>query len=310
MLDWLTNLIYPQRASTMAGHVDALYTFLIVIAGFFTVLIYVLVTYFAVRYRRSRHPQAQQVESSLALELTWSGVPLLIAMGIFIWGAELYWQFYNTPPAATESQIFVVGKQWMWKIHHPEGPREINELHVPLGRPIQLTMTSEDVIHSFFIPAFRVKQDVLPGRYVSMWFQPTKPGTYHLFCAEYCGTDHSSMGGHVIVMEPAQYQEWLTTGQTYPSMASAGQQLYVQLGCQTCHTGQPGASSPPLLGRFTAKDEPYLRESILDPGVKIAPGYPPIMPTYRGLISEEGILQIIEYLKASRLTATTQPVTP
>lgn len=321
MLDWLENLIFPERASTVAGEVDALYLFLIGVAGFFTVLIYVLVIYFAVRYRRSRRPRAEQVESSLALELFWSGIPFLLAMVMFVWGAKLYWQMYSVPAVAAEAKIFVVGKQWMWKIHHPEGPREINELHVPVGRPTRLVMTSEDVIHSFYVPAFRIKQDVLPGRYVQLWFEATKVGTYHLFCAEYCGTDHAQMVGRIVVMEPAAYQEWLRSEATGPSMATAGQQLYVQLGCQSCHTGDLGAASPPLLGRYgkrvalksgrpAAMDEEYIRESILNPGVQVASGYEPVMPPYQGLISEEGILQIVEYLKTggSEPAAQTQPV--
>jgi cytochrome c oxidase subunit 2 len=299
--------------------VDAVYTFLLAVAGFFTALIYILVIVFVVKYRRSKRPTAEQVPASLGLELTWSIVPLLIAMVIFVWGARVYWQMYDTPAEAMDSEIFVVGKQWMWKIHHPEGPREINALHVPVNRPVRLTMTSEDVIHSFFIPAFRIKQDVLPGRYVSMWFEPTQVGTFHLFCAEYCGTEHSGMVGSIIVMEEAQYQEWLRHGETAPSMAAAGQQLYVQLGCQNCHNGQQGVASPPLLGRFgqkvtlasgqtTRMDEAYIREAILDPGVHVTAGYPPIMPTYRGQISEEGILQLVEFLKTSRPT-TTAPAT-
>lgn len=309
MYDWLENLFYPPRASTLAGGVDKLYTFVVGVTVFFTVLIYILVIVFAVKYRRSKRPRSEQVESSLALELFWSGIPFALAMVIFAWGAVVFWQIHNIPPAANEAEIFVVGKQWMWKIHHPEGPREINKLHVPVGRPVKLVMTSEDVIHSFYIPAFRIKQDVLPGRYTQMWFEATRPGTYHLFCAEYCGTEHAAMIGQIVVMEQADYQEWLRAEQaTAPSMASAGAQLYTQLGCQGCHTGQNGASGPPLLGRYNdvvvnlpggqRYTSEYLRESILDPGVHVTPGYPPIMPTYRGLISEEGLLQITEYLRS------------
>jgi cytochrome c oxidase subunit 2 len=323
LFDWLTNLVFPEQASSLAAHVDALYVFLIMVAAFFSALIFVLVTVFVVKFRRSKHPRPQQIKSSFALEIAWSTIPLIIALYIFVWGAKLYWQMYDVPAHAEGSEVFVVGKQWMWKMHHPEGPREINQLHVPTGQAVRLTMTSEDVIHSFYVPAFRIKQDVLPGRYVNMWFEPIKPGTYHLFCAEYCGTGHSEMIGSIVAMEPAKYQEWLRGSDTTPSMATAGQQLYVQLGCQSCHTGESGATSPPLLGRFGQKvalkdgsaalfDEHYIRESILDPNVRVTQGYEAIMPTYRGQISEEGLLQMVAFLRAKPMATApaSRPATP
>ncbi|MGH9580252.1 MAG: cytochrome c oxidase subunit II, partial [Terriglobales bacterium] len=199
--------LFPEQASTMASRVDALYFYLLSVSAFFILLIAALVTYFAVRYRRSRHPVAQPIEGSLKLELTWTIIPLILALSIFTWGASIFFSMNRPPRGAME--IYAVGKQWMWKFQHTGGQREINQLHVPLGRDVRLTMISQDVIHGFYVPAFRVKQDVLPGRYLTVWFHATKPGTYHLFCAEYCGPNHSGMIGSVVVLEPAQFQMWL-----------------------------------------------------------------------------------------------------
>jgi cytochrome c oxidase subunit 2 len=205
--------------------------------------------------------------------------------------------------------VYVVGKQWMWKTQHLEGQREINELHVPLGRPVRLTMTSEDVIHSFFMPAFRVKFDVLPGRYTTAWFNPTKPGKYHLFCAEYCGTLHSGMIGWIYVMEPAEYERWLAGGAGGESLASSGQKLFEYLACANCHRSDKPGRCPNLIGLFGTKvqlttgqtvtaDEAYIRESILNPSAKIVAGYQNIMPTFQGQVTEEDLLQLIEYVKS------------
>jgi cytochrome c oxidase subunit 2 len=299
--------LFPPQASTLAAEVDALYCFLLGVSGFFALLIAVLVTYFAVRYRRRPDdPLPRPIHGSMALELTWTLIPFGLAMIMFFWGASVYLKIARPPDNAL--QVFVVGKQWMWKLQHLEGRREINELHVPLGRPIRLTMTSEDVIHSFYVPAFRVKQDVLPGRYSSVWFEATKAGTYHLFCAEYCGTEHSRMIGRVVVLDPAEYQAWLSGGPPAPSLASAGAELFQQLGCESCHAGVSGARGPALTGLFgkpvqlksgatVVADEAYLRESVLLPQAKIVAGYDPIMPTFKGLVSEEGVLQLIAYIK-------------
>ncbi|MFI5364142.1 MAG: cytochrome c oxidase subunit II [Candidatus Binatia bacterium] len=298
--------LFPEAASTVASDVDHLFFFLVAVSTFFATLIAVLVVTFAIKYRRrSAADRPKAIEGALALELTWSLIPFAIAMIMFVWGASLYVRLRQPPDNAM--QIFVVGKQWMWKIQHMEGQREINELHVPVGRPVKLTMTSEDVIHSFFVPAFRIKQDVLPGRYTTTWFQATKPGVYHLFCAEYCGTQHSGMIGWVTVMEPAEYETWLSGG-AKKSLASSGETLFQQLGCITCHRGDSGGRGPVLQGLFgktvqlqsgaTVKaDEGYVRESILDPQAKIVAGFQPIMPTFKGLVSEEGLLQLIAYIK-------------
>ena len=205
--------LFPEQASTLAAHVDLLYYFLIAISVFFSVLIAALILYFSIKYRRgNKKVDRTPGESSTALEVTWIVIPFLITMGIFGWSAALFFDAYRPPAGALE--IRVVGKQWMWKFQHPDGRREINTLHVPLGRSVKLTMISEDVIHSFYVPAFRVKHDVLPGRYVECWFEATKTGEFHLFCAEYCGTNHSEMIGRVVVVEPSEYEAWLSGGQT------------------------------------------------------------------------------------------------
>jgi cytochrome c oxidase subunit 2 len=298
--------IFPEQASTLAGDVDALYTFLILLSIVFGVGIATTLTIFAVRYRRRRADERPElIHGSLALELAWSLGPLAIVTGIFVWSALLYYRIQRVPANAME--IHVVGKRWMWKIQHMTGQREINELHVPVGRPVLVKLTSEDVIHSFFVPAFRVKTDAVPGRYTTLWFEATKPGRYHLFCAEYCGTKHSGMIGSIVVMEPAPFQEWLAGGPSL-SPAAEGEKLFASLACQTCHRADSGARGPRLDGVFgktvnlsdgttTVATPEYIRESILTPSAKVVAGYQPIMPTFQGQVTEEQILQIIEYLK-------------
>ena len=304
---WSGTPLFPEEASTIAGRVDALYFFLIAITVFFSVLIAGLIVYYAVRYRR-RSPESvgETVHGVMALEITWTVVPFVIVMIVFFWSASVYFAIQR-PPDETLN-IYAVGKQWMWKFQHLDGQREINELHVPVGRAVTLIMTSEDVIHDVYIPAFRIKQDVLPGRYTTEWFQATKPGRYHLFCAEYCGTRHSGMTGEVIVMEPAEYQAWLSGGAPEGSLAEAGQKLFNDLACVTCHRSDAQGRGPVLTGLFgktvqllggqtVVADEAYIRESIVNPAAKVVNGYQPIMPTFQGLVSEEGLLQLIEYMK-------------
>jgi cytochrome c oxidase subunit II len=296
---------WPEQASTVAPKVDALYGFVLAVTVFFTVLIFVAIVYLALKYRRRPGRRPTPVHTSHALELTWSVIPLIIVMVIFFWGAGLFVHM-QTPPADA-MQIDVVGKQWMWKLQHPTGKREINELHVPLGRPIKLNLTSQDVIHSFYVPAFRTKQDALPGRYTNVWFTPTKVGEYHLFCAEYCGTDHSRMIGRVVVMEPAAYQQWLAGTQSDVSPVAAGEKLFYQFQCVTCH-GQRGPGLAGLFGRevrftdgtTTRADENYLRESILNPSARIVAGFQPLMPTYGGQLTEEQVMELIAYIKSLR----------
>ena len=303
--------LFPDQASTMAKHVDALYFFELGIAGFFTAMICVLILAFASRYRRkSKVDRLNPPTSNRTLEIIWIGVPLLLVLAMFTWGAILFYKMYDPPADALE--IYVVGKQWMWHAQHSEGRAEINELHVPLGRPIKLTMTSQDVIHSFFVPAFRMKQDVLPGRYTTMWFEPAKIGRYHLFCAEYCGTNHSAMGGWVYVMEPVEFQHWLSEAGTGPSLAEQGERLFVQYHCAGCHRGSQTVHAPRLEGlfggpvpiqqgkevRFTLADYRYIRDSILRPKSEVVAGYEPVMPSFEGQITEPDLLKIIAYIKS------------
>jgi len=305
---WTDFPLFPERASTMAERVDALYFYLVGVSVFFSALIFLLILYFAIKYRRrSEAEQPALIHGSMVLEVTWSVIPLILTMAMFSWGAVLYFQMFRPPSDALE--IAVVGKQWMWKIQHPTGQREINELHVPQGRAVKLTMTSEDVIHSFYIPAFRVKMDVLPGKYTSLWFEATQIGEYHLFCAEYCGTKHSLMIGKVVVMEPAEYQNWLSGAPPGETMEAAGARLFEQYQCNTCHAPGTGTRGPSLVGVYNTRvrltagqtvvaDEAYLRESILNPKAKTVAGFQDLMPLYQSQISEEGVLQLIAYIKS------------
>ena len=300
--------LFPDQASATAAHLDHLTLYLLGVAAFFSTLIFALIFVFAVKYRRrSEHERVAESGHALPLEIAWTVIPFGLMMIMFTWGASIFFEMSRPPDDAMN--IYVVGKQWMWKTQHLEGQREINELHVPLGRPVRLTMTSEDVIHSFYMPAFRVKFDVLPGRYTTAWFNPTKPGKYHLFCAEYCGTLHSGMIGWIEVMEPAEYERWLAGGTGGESLASSGQKLFEYLACANCHrTDKPGRC-PNLTGLFGSKvqlttgetvtaDEAYVRESILNPSAKIVAGYQNIMPTFQGQVTEEDLLQLIEYIKS------------
>ena len=300
--------LFPERASTMAPRVDALYFFLLAIAVFFSLLIAGLIVYYAIRYRRgSADAVGTRIRGGMVLEVTWTVVPLIITMVIFVWGASVYFAMASPPPETLN--IYVVGKQWMWKFQHLDGQREINELHVPVGRDVKLITTSEDVIHDLFVPAFRIKADVLPGRYINIWFRATRPGRYHLFCAEYCGTKHSGMTGQVVVMEPADYQDWLSGGAGQASLASAGEKLFNDLACNTCHRPDSQGRGPVLNGLFgktvslvgggmLTADEGYIRESILNPSANITAGFQPIMPTFQGLVTEEQLLELVEYVKS------------
>jgi cytochrome c oxidase subunit 2 len=273
-----------------------------------------LIVVYAIKFRR-RSPDSigAVIHGGLMLEITWSVIPLMITMVLFVWGASVFFAM-SRPPEETMN-VYVVGKQWMWKFQHLDGQREINELHVPVGRPVKLIMTSEDVIHDVFVPAFRVKADVLPGRYTNIWFEPTKPGTYHLFCAEYCGTRHSGMTGQVVVMEPNDYQNWLSGGTGEGSLAAAGQKLFSDLACNTCHRPDAQGRGPVLQNLFgktvelasgerVVADEAYIRESILNPQAKITVGFQPIMPTFQGLVTEEQLLELIEYVKSLKQDTT------
>jgi cytochrome c oxidase subunit 2 len=300
--------------------VDALYFYLCGVTVFFTLLIAGVIILFLVRYRRRTPFEVPRpIAGSHALETLWSVIPFVIAMSFFAWGARLYFRQSRPPQDAIE--VYVVGKQWMWKFQHSTGQREINELHVPVGKKIKLIMTTEDVIHDVYIPAFRIKADIVPGKYTTEWFEATKPGRYHLFCAEYCGMNHSLMGGWVVVMEPTEFDKWLGGNTNQQSTATSGQQLFQTLGCASCHgsTGE-GGRGPSLLGVFNSNvqlstgqtvrgDESYIRESILNPQAKLANGFGPIMPTFQGVVNEEQIVQLLAYVKSlsSQPAATGTP---
>lgn len=306
----------PVQASTFAAKIDTLYLFLILLTVFFTVLIYGLVCLFSIIYRkRPSNLIPTPIHGNKLLEVTWSIIPLIIVMGIFVWSSVLFFHTNSVPADALE--IFVVGKQWMWKIQHPEGPREINELHVPVNRKVRLKMTSEDVIHSFYVPAFRIKMDVVPGRYTETWFEAIEPGTYHLFCAEYCGTKHSQMIGSVVVMREEEYAAWLAErlgqdsegGHQGESLIDTGKRLFTEHRCTSCHRSESFAQGPALEnvygsdvklsdGKTVKADHNYLRESILKPNAKTVEGYPSLMPSYAGTVSEEEIIALIEYIKS------------
>lgn len=299
--------LWPTAASTRAGDVDSLFIFLVALSVLMSVAIFLTIFVFAIKYRRRPGHKATQIHGSWVLETAWSIIPLGIFLVIFAWGALIFYQ-EKTPPQDAET-VYTVAKQWMWKFEHENGQREIDELHVPLGRDIKMVMTSQDVIHSFFVPAFRVKQDVLPGRYTTIWFRATRPGTYHLFCTQYCGTDHSGMIGQVVVMKPADYQAWLARGAAFGTLASQGNQLFQQLGCNTCHLMDRQGRAPVLVGvyghpvqledgRTVIADESYIRESILAPSAKVVSGFKPIMPVFQGVLTDDEVNELVEYIKS------------
>lgn len=299
--------LFPQQASSVSPLVDGLYLGLVVITGSVSLLIWLAIFYLAIKYRRRPDNElAQEQEPPALLEMTWTVIPTIIFIGIFVAGSWVFFRINRVPSNAIE--IYATGRQWMWKFQHPSGQREINTLHVPVGRPIKITLASEDVIHSLYFPSFRVKMDVLPSRYRTMWFQATKTGRFHIFCAEYCGTLHSGMIGWVDVMEPTEYQRWLAGG-SEGSLASQGEKLFAKYACNTCHTDSPGARGPVLAGLYgkaqplasgqsVVIDDNYIRESILNPQAKIAAGFAPIMPTFQGQVSEDDLIRLLAYVKS------------
>ncbi len=301
--------LFPERASSFAWEVDALYFYLVAISVFFTVLIVALIFYFAIRYReKEKFKSGAEIHGSLLLETTWTAIPFVISMTIFLGGAIVYYNQYRPPKDALE--IYVVGKQWMWKIQHPTGQREINELHIPVNTKIKLIMTTEDVIHDFYIPAFRTKGDVVPGRYTTIWFEATKTGKYHLYCAEYCGLNHSGMVGWVYVMEKEEYERWLAGNVSNQTPVEVGKDLFeAKLGCASCHQQNDQGRGPTLVGLFgkevklnngqkVTADEEYIRNSILNPQGQIVEGYQPIMPTFKGQVTEEQLVALVAYIKS------------
>ncbi|MEJ2007020.1 MAG: cytochrome c oxidase subunit II [Acidobacteriota bacterium] len=299
--------LVPQEASTLAPAVDHLFYFLTAVSVFFAALIFLMIFYFAVKYRRrskDEPPPRHQVINNIPLEVTWTVIPMILVTIMYFWGADIFVKNAQPPKDATE--IFVIGKQWMWHVEHSNGKREINALHIPVNVPIKLTMTSQDVIHDFFVPVFRVKKDVLPDRYTTEWFEANRIGKYHFFCDQYCGMGHSLMRGWVYVMSQDDYERWLRSGVSGVTMADQGETLYHQYGCITCHgTGKGPAfrglyGKPVLLsdGQTVIANDSYIRESILYPTAQIVNGYPAIMPTFKGQLSEEQILQLTAYIKS------------
>ena len=301
--------LFPEQASTFAWQVDLLYFYLIAVSVAFSIPIVVAIFFFAIKYREvEKYATPEEMHGSMVLETVWSIIPFVVSMTIFLGGAIVFFNQFTPPEDAME--IYVVGKQWMWKAQHQTGQREINELHIPVGRKVKLTMTTEDVLHDFDIPAFRTKADVVPGRYTYLWFEPTKPGKYHLFCAEYCGLNHSGMGGWVYVMEQRDFDNWLSGNVSGQTPVEQGKDLFQnKLGCASCHAGGPqqrGAklenvfnTDVKLVGGQTVKaDEQYIRNSILNPTSQVVEGFQPIMPTFKGQVTEEQLNSLVAYIKS------------
>jgi cytochrome c oxidase subunit 2 len=307
LVKWMKNFpLFPPEASTIAPNMDALLVFMTLVSLIGLVAVFVLIVVFSILYNKKRHPVAIQMEGSTVLEATWTLIPLALFLVMFVWGSIIYFRIFTPPVNALN--IYVVGKQWMWKSEYTGGQHEINSLHVPTGRAVQLTLISQDVFHSFSIPAFRVKREVIPGRYTTVWFEATKPGTYRLFCTQYCGKDHSRMDGEVVVQTPEEYRKWLANSTSGTSLAQNGERLFASLSCSACHNTRPDARGPNLprvygsnltltSGEKIIADDAYLRQSILNPSQHTIQGYAPIMPTYQGQISEEGVIDLIEYIK-------------
>lgn len=299
----------PEPASNFASGVDGLMLYITAICAFFAVAITIAIIYFFFRYRRRRPDEVGvPIHGDMRLETAWIAVPLFLALTMFGWGAVVYVDFRRAPMDTLD--IYVVGKQWMWKVQQPNGLREINELHVPVGRNVKLILASEDVIHDFSVPAFRVKMDVVPGHYNTMWFRPTQAGRYRFYCQQYCGTNHALMVGWVTVMEPSDYSAWLSgSSEAFENPVIAGEKLFAEKACTTCHVGSGVGRAPSLNGVYGAKvlladgstvtaDDAYIRESILAPQAKIVAGYQPLMPSFQGQLSEEQILSLTAYIKS------------
>lgn len=301
--------LWPEQASTFAWQVDVLFVYILLLCLFFGVGSVAALAYFALKYReKKKFAVPDPIHGSDLLEIVWTGIPFVLAMTIFVFGTWVFYNIYTIP--ADGMEVYVVGKQWMWKFQHSTGQREINELHIPVGRKVKLTMTTEDVLHDVFIPAFRTKADVVPGRYTYIWFEATKPGKYRLYCAEYCGLNHSGMGGWVYVMEQRDFDNWLSGNATNQTPVEAGRELFqAKLQCSSCHLDNGAGRGPKLTGivgkpmklntgETVMVDEAYLRESILNSQKQVVEGYNPIMPTFKGQINEEQLMNLIAYIKS------------
>jgi len=310
-------LFAPPQASSIAKRVDSLFYVIFVLALVVALGVCLTIIVFCFRYRQgTKVDRSNPPDRNMNLEVAWILTPVVLSMIVFVWSARVFFDIYQAPPGSM--QIYVVGKQWMWKLQHPEGQREINELHIPIDRPVSLVLSSQDVIHSFFVPAFRIKQDAVPGRTTTVWFEATQPGKYHLFCAQYCGVDHSRMAGWVFAMKPADYQQWLRqTGTGQGTMAAGGAKLFQQFGCSGCHVastvvrapvlnGLYGNAVPLSTGQIVTADDSYIHDAILLPNVQIVAGYQDIMPSYKGVASEFQVLQLIAYIKSLPQKSLTQ----
>ena len=317
-LSFLATLqILPESASTAAPKVDAIFWGLMAISTVMTVGLFAVITFFLIRYReKSDVDRTLSRLSPTYLEVTWTGIPILIFIGLFVWGAVVFAEASKPPPDALP--IYVVGLQWYWDVRHENGRHEIGDLHVPVGQPVQLIMTSADVIHTYYVPAFRIQRDTIPGKYDVQWFTATKPGKYRIFCNQYCGTKHGEMGGFVYAMEPAEYEDWLDTqsGTGQETVVQTGARLFRQSGCSGCHGANSSVHAPSLSGiyghpvpleggEFVTADDQYLHDSILNPSSQIVAGYKPIMPSYKAQLSEQDVISLVAYIKS-----LSQPLTP
>jgi cytochrome c oxidase subunit 2 len=301
------SLSLPLAAST-GQETDLLILGLVLVTFAVLAVVFGLTLLYVVRYRHNSPIQRHVIaERSFRFEISWTAGTLLIFFGLFIWGSIIYVRQFQPPAGALK--IYVVAKQWMWKIEHAGGQREINALHVPIGKPVELVMTSEDVIHDFFVPAFRVKRDVLPGQYETLWFQADRLGTYHLFCSQFCGTAHANMVGDVVVMSAPDYAKWLSTGGAGGTLADQGKQLFVRFGCAGCHLGEGTVRAPSLAGLYgspvplsdgsTVKaDDRYIRDSIMYPKQQIVASFEPVMPSFGNVISEDDLLRLVAYIRS------------
>lgn len=301
--------LFPESASTLAVGTDRIFYGLVAVSALIIILVLALIVVFSVRYRRGTGADRGELPEvvSREFEIGWTAATLFGFLFLFWWAAASTVSALVPPRDALE--VHVVAKQWMWKTQHPGGAREIDELHVPVGEPVRLVMTSQDVIHSFYVPAFRMKNDVLPGRYSTTWFQATRTGEFHLFCAEFCGTDHSRMIGRVVVMEPGDYARWAAAQPQGDDLAREGKALFASLGCAGCHAagstvraprleGVYGSAVPLADGRVVAADDAYVRDSILQPRRDVAAGYEPIMPSFQGMIAEDDLVRLVAYVRS------------
>ena len=298
----------PPAASTISNRIDAIFNFELLLSALIATCVCFCILFFCIKYRHGANAdRTNPPTENKVVEATWILTPTFIGLCTAVWGARVYYDMYKAPPGAI--RINVVAKQWMWKLQHPEGQKEIDELHIPVGRPVQLILTSQDVIHSFFVPAFRIKQDVLPGRTTTTWFQATRAGSYHLLCSQFCGMDHAHMTGTVYALEPAEYERWLNRTQGQPTMAAEGAKLYRQLGCSGCHGASNTVRAPSLDGIYgkpvplqggavVTADDRYLHDSILIPKQEVAAGYKPVMPSYKGQIQEDQVLELVAYIRS------------